>query len=155
MSAVLKDHPRLEPMREADLDEVVEIENTIYTHPWTRGNFADSIRSGYECRTWRTGRELLGYFVLMTGAGEAHLLNLSVAAAHQRAGHGKTLLAEVIALASGMGAEHLFLEVRPSNDAAKALYASRGFRKAGVRRGYYPAHAGREDALVLTLPLKK
>ena len=80
MSAVLKDVPRLEAMRERDLEEVMAIESAIYTHPWTRGNFIDSLRAGYECRTWRLGGTLIGYFVLMAAAGEAHLLNLSIAA---------------------------------------------------------------------------
>ena len=153
MSAVLKDIPELAPMREADLAEVIAVESAIYTHPWTRGNFADSIRAGYACRTWRLDGDLAGYFVLMAAAEEAHLLNLSVAAAHQRSGHGKTLLGEAVALARRLGARNLFLEVRPSNGAAQALYTSHGFRKVAVRRGYYPARAGREDALVLTLPL--
>ena len=153
MSAVLKDIPELAPMREADLAEVIAVESAIYTHPWTRGNFADSIRAGYACRTWRLDGELAGYFVLMAAAEEAHLLNLSVAGAHQRSGHGRTLLAEAIALARSLGARNLFLEVRPSNSAAQALYLRQGFRKVAVRRGYYPARAGREDALVLTLPL--
>jgi [ribosomal protein S18]-alanine N-acetyltransferase len=153
MSAVLKDQPRLLPMREQDLEEVLAIETAIYTHPWTRGNFADSVRAGYECRTWRFGGELLGYFVLMVAAGEAHLLNLSIAAAHQRIGHGSALLREAAALARSLGARSLFLEVRPSNRAAQGLYTRFGFRKIAVRRGYYPAPAGREDALVLTLPL--
>jgi [ribosomal protein S18]-alanine N-acetyltransferase len=154
MSAVLKDAPRLARMTERDLDEVLAIENVIYTHPWTRGNFLDSLLAGYECRTWRLERELIGYFILMAGAGEAHLLNLSVAAAHQRSGHGSALLREASAMARGMRAEQLFLEVRPSNLGAQALYRRFGFRKVGVRRGYYPAHSGREDALVLSLPLK-
>ena len=153
MSAVLKETPRLAPMSEQDLDEVVAIESAIYTHPWTRGNFVDSLRAGYECRVLRQGAELLGYFVLMVAAGEAHLLNLSIAAAHQRTGHGSMLLGEAMALARNLGARSLFLEVRPSNRAAQALYTRFGFRKIAVRRGYYPAHAGREDALVLTLPL--
>jgi ribosomal-protein-alanine N-acetyltransferase len=153
MSAVLKDQPELLPMREQDLEEVMAIENAIYTHPWTRGNFADSLRAGYECRTLRLGRELLGYFVLMVAAGEAHLLNLSIAAAYQRIGHGSALLREAAALARSLGARSLFLEVRPSNRAAQGLYTRFGFRKIAVRRGYYPARTGREDALVLTLPL--
>ena len=140
-------------MRERDLEEVMAIESAIYTHPWTRGNFADSLRAGYECRILRLGGEFLGYFVLMVAAGEAHLLNLSIAAARQRAGHGSGLLREAMALALKLGAKSLFLEVRPSNRAAQALYTRFGFRKVAVRRGYYPAHAGREDALVLTLPL--
>jgi [ribosomal protein S18]-alanine N-acetyltransferase len=129
------------------------IESAIYTHPWTRGNFVDSLRAGYECRVLRLGRELLGYFVLMAAAGEAHLLNLSIAAPRQRNGHGSWLLGEAMALARKMGARSLFLEVRPSNNAAQALYTRFGFRKIAVRRGYYPAHAGREDAFVFTLPL--
>jgi ribosomal-protein-alanine N-acetyltransferase len=141
-------------MREEDLDEVMAIESAVYTHPWTRGNFADSLRSGYDCRTLRLGGELLGYFVVMAAAGEAHLLNLSVAAAHQRRGIGSGLLREAAAIAIGRGARSLFLEVRPSNRGAQALYTRFGFRKVAVRRGYYPAHDGREDALVLTLALE-
>jgi ribosomal-protein-alanine N-acetyltransferase len=140
-------------MREEDLDEVMAIERAIYTHPWTRGNFTDSLRAGYECRVLRLGAALAGYFVLLAAAGEAHLLNLSIAAAHQRTGHGSALLGEAADLARRLGARSLFLEVRPSNRAAQALYTRFGFRKIAVRRGYYPAHAGREDALVLTLPL--
>ncbi len=154
MSAVLKDVPQLLPMREQDLGEVMAIESAIYTHPWTRGNFTDSLRAGYECRVLRLGAQLFGYFVLMVAAGEAHLLNLSIAAPYQRTGHGSQLLREAAALARSLGARSLFLEVRPSNRAAQALYTRFGFRKVAVRRGYYPAHAGREDALVLTLPLK-
>jgi len=153
MSAVLKDLPELEPMREGDLAEVMAIENAIYSHPWTQGNFADSLRAGYECRTWRLAGELVGYFVLMAAAGEAHLLNLSIAEPHQRRGHGAALLQEAAGLARKLGAQNVFLEVRPSNRAAQDLYTRFGFRKVAVRRGYYPAHSGREDALVLSLPL--
>jgi ribosomal-protein-alanine N-acetyltransferase len=154
MSAVLKDPPRLQPMRMEDLDEVLPVENAIYSHPWTRGNFADSLRAGYDCRTWRVGRELVGYFILMAAAGEAHLLNLSIAAPHQRSGHGGALLREAVELARRRAARSVFLEVRPSNLAAQALYARFGFRRIAVRRGYYPAHSGREDALVFTLALQ-
>jgi [ribosomal protein S18]-alanine N-acetyltransferase len=155
MSAVLKPAPLLAPMREADLAEVIAVEDAIYSHPWTRGNFADSLAAGYECRTWRLdGAELLGYFVLMVAAGEAHLLNLSVAPAWQRKGHGSTLLREAAAIARGLGARGIFLEVRPSNAGAQALYTRFGFRKIAVRRVVAAAHAGREDALVLTLALQ-
>jgi ribosomal-protein-alanine N-acetyltransferase len=153
MSAVLKEPPRLEAMRPPDLDEVMAIESAIYSHPWTRGNFADSLRAGYDCRTWRLEGELIGYFVLTAAAGEAHLLNLSIAARHQRSGHGRALLREAAELARHRGAASLFLEVRPSNLAAQALYTRFGFRRVGVRRGYYPARSGREDALVLSLQL--
>ena len=153
MSAVLKDAPRLELMGEDDLDEVLAVENVIYTHPWTRGNFADSLRAGYDCRIWRLGNELLGYFILMAAANEAHLLNLSVAARHQRSGHGRALLHEALEIARRRAARSLFLEVRPSNYAAQVLYTRFGFRHIAVRRGYYPAHFGREDALVYAIAL--
>ena len=154
MSAVLKDPPRLGMMLGEDLDGVLAIENAIYTHPWTKGNFSDSLRAGYDCRTWRVERELVGYFVLMVAAGEAHLLNLSIAARHQRSGHGRALLREAVELARRRGARSVFLEVRPSNFAAQALYTRFGFRRIALRRGYYPAHSGREDALVFTLALQ-
>jgi len=153
MSAVPKEEPALAPMRECDLDEVVELERAVYTHPWTRGNFADSQRAGYDCRTLRLGRELVGYFILMAGVGEAHLLNLSVSAARQRSGYGSALLRVAIGAAREQRAERIFLEVRPSNGAAQALYRRFGFREVAVRRGYYPAHVGREDALVYSLDL--
>jgi ribosomal-protein-alanine N-acetyltransferase len=153
MSAVLKSFPVLGLMREQDLGEVMTIEEAIYSHPWTRGNFADSLVAGYECRTLRLDGELLGYFIVMVAAGEAHLLNLSVAPVWQRKGHGSGLLRDATAIARSRGARSMFLEVRPSNAGAQALYTRFGFRRIAVRRGYYPARSGREDALVLTLAL--
>ncbi|HET7364792.1 MAG TPA: ribosomal protein S18-alanine N-acetyltransferase [Burkholderiales bacterium] len=153
MSAVLKPTPVLAPMREQDLAEVMAIESALYTHPWTRGNFADSLRAGYECRTYRVQGQLIGYFVLLAAAGEAHLLNLSIAEPHQRRGFGTALLNEAAALARKLGAKNVFLEVRPSNRGAQELYYRYGFRRIAVRRDYYPARHGREDALVLSLAL--
>lgn len=153
MSAVPKEEPRLEAMTDRDLDEVLAIEKTVYSHPWTRGNFVDSLRAGYECRALRVGAALIGYFVLLIGPGEAHLLNLSIAGSRQRRGHGAALLREVLRIARERGALRLFLEVRPSNVAARRLYDSFGFRAVGLRGAYYPAHHGREDALVLTTDL--
>jgi ribosomal-protein-alanine N-acetyltransferase len=145
--------PQLRRMTESDLDAVMAIENVIYTHPWTRGNFADSLAAqsrGY-VMTWHG--IIVGYAVLMTGAGEAHLLNLSIAAAWQRRGLGRTLLGHVIGMARELMVQKIFLEVRVSNVAARALYAQSNFREIGWRRDYYPAHAGREDAVVLEMVL--
>jgi ribosomal-protein-alanine N-acetyltransferase len=153
MSAVLKQAPQLAPMHDADLDAVLAIEQAVYTHPWTRGNFADSLRAGYQCCTWRLGGELVGYFVLLCAAGEAHLLNLSIAEGRQRRGHGAALLREAMRVARASGARIIFLEVRPSNRAGQALYERFGFTKIALRRGYYPSHRGREDALVLSSAL--
>jgi ribosomal-protein-alanine N-acetyltransferase len=153
MSAVLLQEPRFEPMREQGLPAVLAIENAVYTHPWSRGNFVDSLRSAYECRVYRAAGELLGYFILLPAAGEAHLLNLSVAAAHQRRGHGTALLAEVIRIARAHHSRTVFLEVRESNRGAQALYLGFGFRRIAVRRDYYPAGEHREDAIVFSLAL--
>jgi ribosomal-protein-alanine N-acetyltransferase len=154
VSAVLREAPRFEPMREAELPAVLEIENAIYEHPWTRGNFADSLRAGYQCWTYRLDAQLLGYFVLIVAAGEGHLLNLSVAAGNHRRGHGAALLSECIRIARDRGARNVYLEVRPTNRAAQALYSRFGFRHIALRRGYYPASGNqREDALVFALAL--
>lgn len=153
MSAVLKPVAVFEPMREGDLRAVLEIEEDIYEFPWTLGNFRDSLRAGYACRVIREGRRMVGYAVVMLAAGEAHLLNLSVAAASQRQGHGRDLLHNVVQLARERKAKILFLEVRPTNEVGQRLYSGYGFRQIGVRRGYYPARQGREDAIVLALDL--
>ena len=143
-------------MNEGDLDAVMAIENMIYTHPWTRGNFTDSLAAHSHGFVLEQHGVIVGYAVLMTGAGEAHLLNLSIAAAWQRRGLGRELLCRVINVARDLKVSQLFLEVRASNVAARALYSQSDFREIGVRRGYYPAHGtvdGREDAIVLAYEL--
>jgi ribosomal-protein-alanine N-acetyltransferase len=141
--------PRYRRMTAADVDAVVAIEDAIYPHPWTRGNFADSLQAGYHCWIVECGGAVSGYTVVMVAAGEAHLLNLSVAAPWQRRGMGRELLKFALKLARDYGAGRILLEVRPSNGAAIALYAQAGFAEIAVRRGYYPAGEGREDAVVL------
>ena len=151
MSAVLRPAPSFERMTEADLPGVLEIERSIYPFPWTPGNFRDSLRAGYSCWVYRDGEDLIGYAVLMLASGEAHLLNLSIAVLRSAAGTGGSLLGDVVGVARRHGAQILFLEVRPSNTAGQRLYARHGFQQVGVRRNYYPAQRGREDALVLSL----
>lgn len=153
MSAVLLPQRRIRPLAEADLDAVVAIERDIYEFPWTPGNFRDSLRAGYSCWAYFEDDHLIGYAVLMLSAGEGHLLNLSVAADQQRRGHGARLLGHLVRVAREYGARVVFLEVRPSNQPAQKLYAAHGFHAIGVRRGYYPSRDGREDAIVLSLPL--
>ena len=155
MSARLDTLPRYRRMTAADLDVVVATEQSVYPHPWTRGNFADSIAAGYQCWIVECGGETTGYTVVMIAAGEAHLLNLSVAARWQRRGIGRELLRFVVKLARDYGADKIYLEVRPSNVAARALYASAGFSEIGVRRDYYPAGERREDAVVLERKLEE
>lgn len=145
--------PRYRPMREADLDAVALIEADVHAHPWTRGNFHDSLRAGYCAWVLEAAAEVAGYGVVMMGVEEAHLLNLSVARAWQRRGHGRALLGFFLARAREMGARAVLLEVRPSNLAARALYAGEGFREVSLRRQYYPAPGGREDAIVMGIDL--
>ena len=134
MSAVLKERFQLDPMRTADLDEVIAIERAVYSHPWTHGNFVDSLNAGYLCCTYRIGAELVGYFIMIVAVGEAHLLNLSVAAASQRQGRGSALLEGALRIARERDAKHLFLEVRPSNAPALALYSAFSFRRTSRKR---------------------
>ena len=155
MSAQLDLIPKYRRMSASDLDGVVAIEEAIYPHPWTRGNFGDSLAAGYECWVVECGGDMAGYCVAMIAAGEAHLLNLSVAGPWQRRGIGREVLDFVLDTARRAGAERIFLEVRPSNDAARALYAAAGFTEIGARRSYYPAGADREDAIVLQLELQR
>jgi ribosomal-protein-alanine N-acetyltransferase len=155
MSAQLDMTPRYRRMVAGDLDAVVAIEDAIYPHPWTRGNFADSLAAGYHCWIVERGGEIAGYTVAAVAAGEAHLLNLSVAAPWQRRGLGREILRFVVKLARDYGARMILLEVRPSNQAAIALYTGAGFAEIGRRRGYYPDGDAREDAIVLQLELDK
>lgn len=154
MSAQLDTLTRYRRMSGADLDVVMAIENRVYSHPWTRGNFVDSLNAGYHCWIVECRGAIVGYSVVTIAAGEAHLLNLSIAAEWQRRGLGAALLRFIVKLAGDYGASRIFLEVRPSNMAARALYSRAGFAEIGVRRGYYPHHEGREDALVLGLELR-
>lgn len=153
MSALLEPRVEMLPMNLHDLDDVLAIEYRVYPFPWSRGNFADSIASGYSCWVCRVGGELVGYLVLMLAVDDAHLLNISVAEKRQGFGFGARLLRHAMKAGRQGGAAALLLEVRPSNEKALELYRHFGFRQIGVRRGYYPAEKGREDALVFTHPL--
>jgi ribosomal-protein-alanine N-acetyltransferase len=155
MSAVLKDGRRLLPMSVAQLDAVMAIEAAAYEFPWSRGNFLDSLASGYTAQLLYGERgELLGYSVSMAGVDEMHLLNITTAPAHQHRGHARCMLDALVALCRARGAHRLWLEVRRSNPRAQAIYLRRGFVQVGVRKGYYPAPQGqREDALVMSLEI--
>jgi ribosomal-protein-alanine N-acetyltransferase len=153
MSAVLERSGALRPMWPDDVDSVLAIEHDIYAHPWTQGNFHDSLHAGYSCWVMEHDRALVGYGVLMVGVAEAHLLNLSIARDWQRQGLGRELLHHFIALAQQFEARRLLLEVRPSNVSARGLYTDAGFRELSVRRDYYPGQSGREDAILMEMEL--
>lgn len=145
----------LEPMQEGDIEQVMAIENSVYPHPWSRGNFLDSLASGYEAWVAREPTfKLAGYFLAMPVVDEMHLLNISVRADLQGEGLGRRLLDRVGALARRQGMTSILLEVRPSNRRALSVYERYGFVRIGLRRAYYPADGGtREDAIVMRLCL--
>ncbi len=155
MSAVLRDVPeQIAPMRPDDLPEVLAVEQAVYEFPWTHGNFIDSLRAGHSAWTMRdSGGGLIAYAVLMPALDEVHLLNLTVAPPCQRFGFGWRMLEAMAENSRGYGARTMLLEVRPSNDAAQKMYARYGFVRIGMRRGYYPARNGREDAIVMRVSL--
>ena len=149
MSAVFEVAHRLRPMTEADLPRIHRIELASYEYPWTMGNFADSLNAGYSMWVREAEDEIIGYYVMMAGAGEAHLLNLTIAPLWRGHGLGRDLLEHCLASACDHKANVMFLEVRTSNTAAISLYHSSGFVDLAVRQAYYPARGGREDALVM------
>lgn len=139
----------IRPMREADVEAVIEIERRAYPFPWTRGIFLDCLRVGYNAWVCIERGEISGYALLACGAGEAHLLNICIDPRKQGIGLGQTLLRYVLREAGRLGADQMFLEVRPSNERALRLYEAMRFIQVGRRKNYYPAAAGREDALIL------
>ena len=143
----------MRPMRQADIEAVAAMERRAYPFPWSAGIFRDCLRAGHHCWVLEAGATLIGYGVLSTGAGEAHILNVCVDPAMQGQGHGRRLLRRLVDLARWHHAEQVFLEVRPSNPRAIALYRDEGFNEIGTRPNYYPAAKGREDAIVMAMAL--
>ena len=144
----------IRPMRATDVAEVVAIERAAYQFPWSEGIFRDCLRVGYLCLVVTVERQVLAYGVMSFGAGEAHILNLCVSEAYRCRGVGKRLLGALMERAAAAGMAEAFLEVRPSNTAAIRLYLALGFEQVGMRRGYYQAVGGREDAAVLKRVLR-
>ncbi|BCK88180.1 ribosomal-protein-alanine acetyltransferase [Sideroxyarcus emersonii] len=139
----------LRDMTEADLDAVLRIERAVHAHPWTRGNFSDALRSRYQCKVFESDGFMLGYAILMLAVDESELLDIAIDAGQQRRGWGRKLLDELMVLARHHGKHRMVLEVRASNAAAIALYRKAGFADIGLRRDYYPAENGREDAILM------
>ncbi len=153
MSAVPIPQLHYRRMRMADLAEVAHLEKSLYAFPWSLGNFRDSVTAGYDCWTITHGEAVIGYAVLMVALDEAHLLNFAVAADWQNQGIGRGFLKHIIEVARLAGCQIVYLEVRPSNLPARHLYKAEGFQQIAIRPEYYPAVAGREDALFLGLSL--
>jgi ribosomal-protein-alanine N-acetyltransferase len=138
-----------------DVTMVADVESQSYDFPWSEGIFRDCLRAGYYCCVAEIDHIVIGYGIMSIGAGEAHVLNLCVDKPYRCRGIGSLLLEHLLEFAKGLAIGDVFLEVRPSNPVAIRLYQSRGFAQIGVRRGYYQAVGGREDAVVLRKVLGK
>ena len=151
------DQARLELLslqQPGQLDALMAVEQRAYSHPWSRGNFTDSLASGYQIELLLGGEQVIGYFVAMPGVEEAHLLNITVAPEFQQQGWSVVLLDALALWARGRGAQWLWLEVRVSNLRARQVYEKYGFQRVGERKRYYPsASAEREDAIVMSYAL--
>ncbi len=139
----------IRPMHELDVPLVVAIERAGYQFPWSEGIFRDCLRVGYICRVIDCGGDMAGYGIMSVGAGEAHVLNVCIREEYRCRGFARKLMLYLLDRARSAGMQEAFLEVRPSNTVASRLYLSLGFEQVGVRRGYYQATVGREDACVL------
>ncbi len=158
MSALASDRlgaqVRLSPLSLDRLDSVLDIEAAAYEFPWSRGNFTDSLASGYAINLLCAGDTLLGYYVAMRGVDEVHLLNITVSPAYQRQGWAPMLLQALALWARSEGVQWLWLEVRKSNLRAQAVYETFGFRQVGIRPRYYPSsHGAHETAVVMSMAL--
>lgn len=154
MSAVVSDTlVALRAMEESDLQSVIAIENAVYEFPWSEKIFRDCLKIGYVCKVYYIGGEILGYGIMSIGIGECHLLNICIRPESQRLGLGSNLVEYLIDIGHQRRAQMAFLEVRVSNLAAHRIYTRLGFDEIGVRSRYYPAHGGREDAVILAKAL--
>ncbi len=144
---------RFRPMSLADVPAVAEVERASYAFPWTEGVFRDCVRVGYFCRVIEAAGSVGGYGIMSCGAGEAHILNICVRSDLRSGGVGGALMMYLLDRARELHMQDVFLEVRPSNTVAIRLYEHLGFVRVGLRKGYYQATGGREDALVYKLML--
>lgn len=153
MVAVGRPATEVRAMRRDDVDDVMAIELASYEFPWTPGIFRDCLQAGHSCWVMVHDGVVAGYGILAVAAGEAHVLNICLGDAHRGLGLGRRMMRRLIDLARWYGAERIFLEVRPSNPVAHALYTSLGFSEIGRRPNYYPARNGREEAIVMALDM--
>lgn len=150
-----EDLVRFRKIQHEDIPAIREIEKQVYNFPWDVGVFKDCLKAGYACWICEGVGVVIGYCIVSVAVGEAHILNISVDPKFQGKGYGKKLMEHLIEVVAEKNAETIFLEVRPSNQAAVKLYEKLGFNEIGVRKDYYPAPDGREDALMLAKEILK
>lgn len=142
-------------MNYSDLKAVVAVEKKAYPHPWTLGIFRDCLRIGYNAWVMTLDSTVIAYGIVMLSPGEAHILNICVDPEFQGKGLGRYLLRYLINKTNQTDVDMVLLEVRRSNTSAQELYKSEGFHELGVRKAYYPAEGGREDAIILAKYMAK
>ena len=140
-------------MLASDMLEVLAIERNAYSHPWTEGNFRDSLAGNDEVWLLESDGSIVGHGVISVAVGEAHLLNICVATHSQRQGLGRHILRYLVTRSEMLGADTMFLEVRESNASALALYRAEGYQQVGIRKNYYPLGKEREHAVVMSRPI--
>lgn len=153
MSAVMKQSSFFRNMTEEDLPKVMQLEKVGHAFPWSEGIFLDCIRVGYVCAVLEEDDDIIAYGVMSIAAGESHIFNVCVDADRRNHGLGARVIEFLMDQARLLHANSVFLEVRPSNEAAIALYDKLGFNQIGVRKDYYPDVEGREDALIFARDL--
>ncbi|WP_255211168.1 ribosomal protein S18-alanine N-acetyltransferase [Methylogaea oryzae] len=151
--SILENELFFRPMRKSDLKAVAAIEAAAYEFPWSEATFGDCLKVGYQCWVGEHMNAVAAYGILSVAVGEGQIMNLCVSPHIHGKGYGRKMLQKLIDDAAARKAETVFLEVRPSNKPARRLYESMGFNEVGLRKGYYPARNGREDALLLALSL--
>ncbi|MDR6643863.1 ribosomal-protein-alanine N-acetyltransferase [Luteibacter sp. 1214] len=155
MVVVARPSTEVRAMRRDDLDAVVAIEHASYPFPWSAGIFRDCLQAGHNCWVIVHEGDIAGYGILSVAAGEAHVLNVCIGDAWRGLGYGRRMMRRLLDLARWYGVERVFLEVRPSNPVARALYDSLDFHEIGRRPGYYPAENGREEAIVMAFDMHR
>ncbi len=140
-------------MTEADLDDILVVENVSHTHPWSIGIFQDCLRVGYYSQILKNGKDIIAYGVMSIAVEEAHIFNVCVSSMYRGKGFGLQMMEHLLEVAKEKNAKSVFLEVRPSNEVAIQLYNKIGFLEVGIRKDYYPAKNGREDALIFAMDI--
>jgi ribosomal-protein-alanine N-acetyltransferase len=157
------------PMTSSDFDAVLAIESVSHLHPWTQGNFSDSLAAGHWAYCVRPQIEdvikgsyldpaiLWAYCILFPAVDELHLLNITVSPKLRRLGIGAKMMNAIEGVAAQQKMPRIILEVRPSNLSALKLYQNLEYEQIGLRKNYYPVDAAsglREDAWVFAKSIK-
>jgi len=146
--AVPEENMHFQNMTEGDIEDVLIVENLSHRNPWSEGIFKDCLRVGYYCPMFKNDDEIIAYGVMSSVANEAHVFNICVAINFRGQGWGMKMMQHLLDVAKEKEAKSAFLEVQPSNEVAIELYNKLGFLEVGIRKDYYPAKNGREDALI-------